>query len=155
MKWINFGHLIVFIILITSCVNTKVSKDGAYSKIIIDKYFRAYAPDEYISINKPENKYSITKIWKARLSLIEYKKIDIQLKKDGWKLISNKDNFYEYCFGEKIYLGALFPEKDIYYSFIGHEVKPSSQNNWVIFLYYNERKVNDCRKEKLPIIELE
>ena len=155
MKWINFGYLIVLIVLITSCVNTKVSKDAEYFKIIIDKYFRAYAPDEYISINKSENKYSITKIWKARLSLIKYKEIDIQLKKDGWRLISNKDNFYEYCFGEKIYLGALFPEKDIYYSFIGHEVKSSSKNNWVIFLDYNERKVNDCRKEKIPIIELE
>ncbi|MFW2102449.1 hypothetical protein [Acinetobacter guillouiae] len=147
MNFLKFSYITILIVLTSSCVNSEITQDARFFKTITHKYFKNYDPDEYVSIDKPENKYSIVKIQKSKLSLVEYNQVHSKLKKDGWRMISNKDHFYEYCLEEKIYLGALFPEKDKYYSFIGHEVMPSSKNSWIIFLDYGEGKVNDCRKK--------
>lgn len=151
----KLGLILISIFLVTSCTSTEVTKDGKYFKTITDKYFIEYDPYENISIDKIENKYSVVKINKSKLSLNDYVKIDEKLKKDGWVMISDKDNFYEYCYGENLYIGALYPKKEKYYSFVGNEVKPSDKDHWSIYLMYNEGKTNHCRKDKLPIIELD
>lgn len=155
MKLTKLGLLFILIFLVTSCTNTKVTKDGKYFKTITYKYFKEYNPYENVSIDKVENKYSVIQINKSNLPLNNFPQIDRKLKSDGWKIISNNENFFEYCFGEKIYLGALFPEKEKYRNLAGNEVIPFNQNEWLIILSYNEGKVNYCRKDKLPIIELD
>lgn len=147
--------LLICIFLVASCVNTKPSKEGKYFKTITHKYFKEYDPYEDVSIDKIENKYSIVQINKSKLSLNNFSLIDKNLKSDGWKKISDSENFFEYCFGEKIYLGALFPEKEKYKNLAGNEVVPFNQNQWLVILSYSEGKVNYCRKDKLAIIELD
>ncbi|NHC05114.1 hypothetical protein G9F31_15415 [Acinetobacter sp. 187] len=154
MKILKLKLVLVSIFILVSCTNNKVTEDGKYFKKITYKYFRDYEPYENISIDKVENKYSIVKISKSKLSLSDYSKVDGRLKKDGWVMISNQDNFYEYCLGEKLYIGAIYPTKEKYYSLIGNEVKPSDKDKWSIYLMYNEGKTNHCRNDKLPILEL-
>lgn len=147
--------LLICIFLLASCTNSKVTEEGKYFKTITSKYFKGYDAYEEVSIDKIENKYSIVQINKSELSLNEFLLIDKNLTKDGWKKISERENFYEYCFGEKIYLGALYPEKEKYRNLAGNEIVPFNQNQWLMILSYKEGKVNYCRKDKLPILELE
>lgn len=152
---VKFGLLLIAVFLVVSCTNTKLSPEAKYFKTITYTYFKEYDPEEYISVNKQENKRTILSVRKSKLSLVDYIKVDQALKSDGWNIISSKDNFYEYCHGEKLYIGALYPEKEKHFNLAGNEIIPFNKNEWAIIINYNEGKVNYCRKDKLPIIELD
>ena len=147
--------LLMSIFILVSCINTKVTKEGEYFKTINYKFFKDFKPNEEVLIDKIDNKYSVIQINKSDLSLSDFTQIDNKLKKDGWRKISAKNNFFEYCFGEKIYLGALFPEKEKYRNFAGNEVLPFNQKKWLVIMSYSEGKVNYCRNDELENIELE
>ena len=155
MEIIQIYILIFLSIILTGCMNSKSDKELTYFNTLVSQYFKDYKPDEYTSIDKPEIKRLILGIKKSSLSLDDYNVIHNKLKSDGWKIISDKDNFYEYCFGENLYIASLYPEKEKYYNLAGNEIIPFNQNEWAVILNYNKNKVNYCRNEKLPIIELE
>lgn len=138
---------IIFFILIASCVNTKTSNESKDFSFIIGRFFGNYVPLEKVWVNKPESKYSITYIDKKNLSMSEFNNIRHKLKKAGWREISNQDNYYEYCLGEKMYMGVLYPIHKKHFNSKGLEVKYTNIDNWLIGLSFGEGGVDYCKND--------
>lgn len=147
--------LITLILCINSCTSTKETQQGKYFTNIINNYFGGYDSNERKWVDKPINKYAIAEIKKSKLSLNNFKMIQVKLKTDGWQMISNQDSFYEYCLGEKIYMGILYPVNPHHYSYDGAEIRYTDINDWLVELSYSEYGENPCRKDKLSVIDLE
>lgn len=152
---IKINLLIILILCVASCTSTKETQNGKYFTNIIDYYFGEYDPNEKKWVDKPFNKYAIAEIKKSKLSLNNFKMIQVKLKTDGWQLVSAQDSFYEYCLGEKFYIGILYPVNPHHYGYDGAEIRYENIGDWSIGLSYNETGVKHCRKNKLPVIELD
>lgn len=77
------------------------------------------------------------------------------MKNDKWEIISYQDNYFEYCLGEVFYMRILYPVNPKHHRYDGEEVLYGNIDDWSIGLSYNEAGVKHCRKEKIPIIELD
>ena len=155
IDWIKISLLTILILCVTSCTSTKETQQGKYFANTINLYFEKYDPLEEVWVDKPESKYSITKIKKSNLTFTDFNIVRKKLENDGWQLISEKDSYYEYCLGTEIYMGILYPLRPHHYSSDGQEIRYTNINDWLIGLSYGEEGVSYCRKDKLPVIELE
>ncbi|ENX55954.1 MULTISPECIES: hypothetical protein [Acinetobacter] len=57
---------LVFIVYLCSCTSIEENQQGRYFTHIINQYFGEYQPNEKNWVDKPESKYSITKIKKIK-----------------------------------------------------------------------------------------
>lgn len=149
------SFLVIGIIFLSACATTKDTPQGKYFKGIVNHYFGEYNPDEKIWVDKPLNKYAIAKIKKSKLSLEDFEKIREKMKNEKWRIISEQDNYFEYCLGEEFYIGILYPVNPKHYGYDGEEILYESIDNWSIGLSYNESGVKHCLKDQIPVIELE
>jgi hypothetical protein len=154
-KKLKESCFLIFTICVSSCASAKETQQGRYFTHVINQYFGEYQPNEKIWVDKPESKYSITKIKKSNLSLNDFSNIRKKLEVDGWKLISDQDSYYEYCLGKKIYIGILYPIRSHHYNSEGREVKYTDINDWLVGLSYGASGVNQCRKDEIPVIKLD
>ncbi|MFW1756452.1 hypothetical protein [Acinetobacter guillouiae] len=155
IDWIKISLLTTLILCVTSCTSTKETQQGKYFTNIINYYFGDYSPNEKVWVDKPYNKYAIAEIKKSKLPFDNFKKIQVRLENDGWKMISDKDSFYEFCLGTTIYMGILYPINPHHYGYDGAEIRYENIDEWSIGLSCNDAGVKHCRKDKLPVIELE
>ncbi len=155
MKLLKINYFLIFTICLYSCAKGEETQQGKYFAHVINQYFGDYQPNEKIWVDKPESKYSITKIKKSNLSLNDFSNIRKKLEVDGWKLISDQDSYYEYCLGKKIHIGILYPIRPHHYNSEGREVKYTDINDWLVGLSYGESGVNLCRKDEIPAIKLD
>lgn len=130
--WAKKGLLVILILYLSSCASTQNNEQGKYFKNIINHYFGKYNPNEKIWIDKPFNKYAIAKIKKSDLSLSEFENIKQTLKNEKWQVISDQDNYFEYCLGTKFYMGILYPINPKHYGYDGQEILYENINNWSI-----------------------
>lgn len=155
IDWIKISLLMTLILCVTSCTSTNETQKGKYFNNIITHYFGEYSPSEKVWVDKPLNKYAIAEINKSKLSLDEFQVIKNRLKSDNWEMISDQDNYFEYCMGGEIYMGILYPVNPKHHRYDGEEVLYENINKWSIGLSYNDAGVKHCRKDKLPVIKLE
>lgn len=61
-KVLNKASFLFFILYLCSCTSVDETQQGKYFTHVINQYFGEYQPNEKIWVDKPESKYSITKI---------------------------------------------------------------------------------------------
>ena len=142
-------------VLLTACSSAEEKQQNQYFYNVVNKYFGEYSPKEKFWIDKPVNKYATAEVEKSKMSYGDFESIQKNLQDDGWVLISSHDSFFEYCLGEKIYMGVLYPINAKHYGYDGEEIKYENINEWSVGLSYSEAGVKHCIKDEIPVINLD
>ena len=144
-------YILIVFILLAAC-SSKSERDFLPDrfKIIMSKYFEGY---EYsykdVSVRGNKNygdQLGRFEIKKTHLSQNEMGEIYKKLKLDGWIINESKNNYIDFCNGENLSLGILYPLNASETTSSGEPIGFEKMNVWNIYIYKSTTKIPRCNK---------